>query len=147
MPPVKLGPEAQVSRSLVSHGCIINGKVLNSVLSPSVYVEEGAQVVDSIVLDDTTISQDAVVHYSIVDKQCYIAPGCCIGYGDDYTPNKDEPLYLNCGITVVGKGARLPLGLKVGRNCRINSGVRESDFATLLIPSGSSIDGKEVLEV
>jgi glucose-1-phosphate adenylyltransferase len=147
MPPVKLGPNAQVSRSLISHGCIINGKVLNSVLSPSVYVEEGAQVIDSIVFDDTIISKDAVVHYSIVDKECHIAPGCCIGYGDDYTPNKDEPRYLNCGITVVGKGARLPLGLKVGRNCRINSGVREGDFPTLLIPSGSSIDGKEVLEV
>ncbi len=146
MPPVKLGPDAQINRSLVSHGCIINGKVFNSVLSPSVYVEEGAQVIDSIVFDDTIISQDAVVHYSIVDKQCYIARGCCIGYGDDYVPNKDEPRYLNCGITVVGKGARLPPGLKVGRNCRINSGVLESDFSTLLIPSGSSIDGKEVLK-
>jgi glucose-1-phosphate adenylyltransferase len=143
MPSVKLGPKAQVSRSLVSNGCIINGMVFNSVLSPHVYVEEGAQVIDSIVFDDTVIAKGAVVHRSIIDKECYIAPGCCIGYGDDYTPNKDEPDNLNCGITVVGKGARLPSGLKVGRNCKINPGVQENDFSTLFIPSGSSIVGRE----
>ena len=147
MPPVKLGPNAQVGRSLVSNGCIVNGQVSNSVLSPHVYVEEGAQVIDSIVFDDTIVSKDAVVHRSIIDKECYISQGCCVGYGDDYTPNKDEPGYLNCGITVVGKGARLPPRLKVGRNCKINSAVQESDFPTLFIPSGSSIlGGEEVLQ-
>ena len=141
MPPVKLGPRAQVSRSLVSNGCIINGKVLNSVLSPHVYVEEGAQVIDSIVFDNTVIARDAVVHRSIIDKKCHIATGCYIGYGDDYTPNKDEPSYLNCGITVVGKGARLPSGVKVGRNCKIDPNVQENDFSTRFIPSGSSVAG------
>jgi glucose-1-phosphate adenylyltransferase len=143
MPPVKLGPKAQISRSLVSNGCIINGSVFNSVLSPHVYVEAGAQVIDSIIFDDTIIAKDAVVHRSIVDKECYIAEACCIGYGDDYVPNKDEPVYLNCGITVVGKGARLPPNLKVGRNCKIDSEVQESDFSTLFVPSGSSIVGRE----
>ncbi len=143
MPPVKLGPRAQISRSLVSNGCIINGNVHNSVLSPHVYVEEGAEVIDSIVFDDTIIARDAVVHRSIIDKECYIAQGCCIGYGDDYVPNMDEPVYLNCGITVVGKGARLPPGLKVGRNCKIDSEVQESNFSTLFIPSGSSVAGGE----
>ena len=141
MPPVKLGPKAQISRSLVSNGCIVNGSVFNSVLSPHVYVEAGSQVIDSIIFDDTTIAKDAVIHRSIIDKECCIAEGCCIGYGDDYVPNRDEPLYLNCGITVVGKGARLPPGLKVGRNCRIDPKVQESDFSTLFIPSGSSVAG------
>ena len=143
MPPVKLGPKAQINRSLVSNGCIINGTVLNSVLSPHVYVEEGAQVIDSIVFDDTIIAKDAVVHRSIIDKECHVAQGCCIGYGDDYVPNKDEPVYLNCGITVIGKGARLPPGLKVGRNCKIDSEVQESNFSTLFVPSGSSVVGGE----
>ena len=146
MPPVKLGPRAQTNRSLVSNGCIINGTVFNSVLSPHVYVEEGAHVMDSIIFHDTTIAQEAVVHRSIIDKECYIGPGCWIGCGEDYTPNKDEPDYLNCGITVIGEGARLPPGLRVGRNCKINPGVKESDFPTLSIPSGSSIEGEKVLE-
>ncbi len=143
MPPVKLGPRAQISRSLVSNGCIINGNVSNSVLSPHVYVEEGAHVMDSIVFDDTVIANDAVVHRSILDKECYIAPGCWIGCGDDYTPNNDEPSNLNSGITVIGKGVRLPPGLRVGRNCKIDPEVQEGDFSTLFIPSGSSVAGRE----
>jgi len=143
MPPVKLGPSAQISRSLVSNGCIINGRVLNSVLSPHVYVEEGAHVMDSIIFHDTVIARDAVVHRCIIDKECYIGPGCWVGCGDDYTPNRDEPDYLNCGITVVGKGARLPPGLRVGRNCRIDPRVKESDFSTLSVPSGSSVSATE----
>jgi len=146
MPPVKVGPRTQISRSLVSNGCIINGKVSNSVLSPHVYVEEGAHVMDSIIFHDTTITQDAVVHRSIIDKECYIGSGCWIGCGEDYTPNKDEPDYLNCGITVIGEGARLPPGLRVGRNCKIDLGVKESDFSSLCIPSGSSVGGKRVLK-
>jgi glucose-1-phosphate adenylyltransferase len=144
MPPVKLGPRAQINRSLVSNGCIINGNVFNSVLSPHVYVEEGAHVMDSIIFHDTTIAQDAIVHRSIIDKECYIGSGCWIGCSEDYTPNKDEPDYLNCGITVIGEGARLPPGLRVGRNCKIDPGVKESDFSTLIIPSGSSVGGAKV---
>jgi len=143
MPPVKLGPKAQINKSLVSNGCIINGSVFNSVLSPHVYVEEGAQVIASIVFDDTIIAKDAVVNRSIIDKECHIAQGCYIGYGDDYVPNKDEPVYLNCGITVVGRGAKLPPGLKVGRNCKIDSEVEESNFSNLFVPSGSSVLGGE----
>jgi glucose-1-phosphate adenylyltransferase len=145
MPPVKLGPRTQINRSLVSNGCIINGNVLNSVLSPHVYVEEGAHVMDSIIFHDTTIAQGAVVQRSIIDKECYIGSGCWIGCSEDYTPNKDEPDYLNSGITVIGKGARLPSGLRVGRNCKIDPGVKESDFSTLSIPSGSSV-GEKVLK-
>lgn len=146
MPPVKLGPKAQISRSLVSNGCIINGNVFNSVLSPHVYVEEGAHVMDSIIFQDSVIARDAVVQRSIIDKECYISPGCWIGCGEDYTPNKDEPDYLNCGITVIGKGARLPPGLRVGRNCKIAPGVKESDFSALFIPSGSSVGGEKILK-
>jgi glucose-1-phosphate adenylyltransferase len=146
MPPVKLGPRAQINRSLVSNGCIINGNVSNSVLSPHVYVEEGAHVLDSIVFHDTVIAEDAVVDRCIIDKECHIGSGCWIGCGDDYTPNRDEPEHLNCGITLIGKGARLPRGLRVGRNCRIDPGVQENDFSTLSIASGSSVQQERVLK-
>ena len=51
--PAKVGPTAQVHRSLISHGCVINGTVVNSVLSPGVRVDVGAVVRDSIVMFDT----------------------------------------------------------------------------------------------
>ena len=146
MPPVKVGPRAQITRSLVSNGCIVDGKVSNSVLSPHVYVEEGAHVMDSVVFHDTVIAQGAVVQRSIIDKECCIGSGCWIGCGEDYTPNKDEPDNLDSGITVVGKGASLPPGLRVGRNCKVAPGVKETDFSTLSIPSGTSVAAKEPLQ-
>lgn len=139
MPPVKLGPKAEICRSLVSNGAIINGRVQNSVISPRVFVEENAVVKDSIIFEDATVGKGAIVDRSIIDKQVWISPGCYIGYGDDSTANEEEPEYLNCGITVVGKGARIPGDVKVGRNCKIGCWVEGVDFASKVVPSGSSI--------
>ena len=41
-PPVKLGSLGQSRDSLLSNGCVIEGTVINSVLSPGVCVEPGA---------------------------------------------------------------------------------------------------------
>src|SRR5437763_4335961 len=51
-PPADIRRGAQISSSLISHGCIIKGQVERSVLSPGVVVEEGAEERDSIVLCD-----------------------------------------------------------------------------------------------
>ena len=53
--PAKVGPTAQVHKSLISHGCVIAGTVVNSVLSPGVRVDVGAVVRDSIVMFDSVI--------------------------------------------------------------------------------------------
>lgn len=142
--PVKSGPKAQIARGLVSNGAIINGRVENSVISPRVFVEEGAVVKDSIIFDDVTVGKGAIVDRSIVDKQVWIGPGCHIGYGNDFTPNQEEPEYLNTGITIVGKGAKIPGDVKVGRNCKIDCWVESADFASKLISSGSSVTRKSL---
>ncbi len=139
MPPAKFGPKAQVFRSLVVNGAIINGEVRNSVIFPGVFVEEGAQVKDSIIFNDTTIGKGTIVDRCIIDKQVWVGGGCHIGYGDDMTPNQEEPECLNSGITLVGKGVKIPNGVKIGRNCKIGYWVDRNDFTTTTIPSGSSI--------
>ena len=53
--PAKVGPTAQVHKSLISHGCVIAGTVVNSVLSPGVRVDVGAVVRDSIIMFDSVI--------------------------------------------------------------------------------------------
>lgn len=50
MPPVKFGENAIINRSLISDGSIIEGTVINSVLSPGVFVRKGAVVKDSVSL-------------------------------------------------------------------------------------------------
>ncbi len=142
LPPVKLGPKAQVERGLISNGAIINGRIENSVIFPKVFIEESAEVKNSIIFSDTTIGKGSVIDRCIIDKQVWISPGCHIGYSDDFTANREEPKYLKTGITVVGKGARLPDGVKVGRNCKIGCWVEASDLPSNSIASGESVDKK-----
>jgi glucose-1-phosphate adenylyltransferase len=139
LPPAKIGPRAYVSRSLVTEGDIINGHVEHSVLSPGVYIEDGAVVRDSILFDDCRIERGAVIERAILDKGVHIAEGCRVGSGDDYTPNRARPDLLSNGLTIIGKRARLSAGLAVGRNCIIGPNVREDDFDGHWVASGETI--------
>jgi glucose-1-phosphate adenylyltransferase len=109
------------------------------VLSPGVRVEAGALVRDSIIMNDTTIRAGAQVDRSIIDKLVEVGAGGCLGLGEDNTPNRAEPGNLNTGITIVGKSARLPAGVQVGRNCRIDPNVTPADFGVLAVPSGETV--------
>ncbi len=139
--PAKVGPTAQVHRSLISHGCQIDGTVVNSVLSPGVRVDVGAVVRDSIVMFDSVIRSGAVIDRSILDKQVVVGPGAIVGQGPlDDRPNRHEPGRLNTGITVVGKNAVIPRGARIGRNVKIAAEVRTTDFPTKVIRSGDSVE-------
>ena len=127
-PPARIGPEASLTRCMVSHGCVIEGTVDHSVLSPGVRVEAGAVVRDSIVMFDAVIGAGARLDRAILDKESRIGPGAVVGMGDDLRPNRDEPERLYAGLTLVGKRARVPRGVQIGRNCRIDPGVTERDF-------------------
>ncbi len=141
--PAKVGPTAQVHRSLISHGCVIDGTVVNSVLSPGVRVGVGAVIRDSIVMFDSVIRSGAVVDRSILDKEVVIGQGAIVGDGPyDDRPNKQEPGRLNTGITVVGKRAVVPRGTRIGRNVRVAADIRSSDFVKKVIRSGESVDAK-----
>jgi glucose-1-phosphate adenylyltransferase len=139
--PAKVGSTAQIHRSLISHGCIIDGTVVNSVLSPGVVVEVGAVVRDSIVMFDSIIRARAVVDRSILDKEVVVGPGAIVGDGPiPDKPNKAEPGRLNTGITVVGKQSVIRRGARLGRNVKIGEGVRTGDFISPVVKAGASVD-------
>ena len=143
--PAKVGPTAQVHRSLISHGCMIEGTVVNSVLSPGVRVGVGAVVRDSIVMFDSVIRSGAVVDRSILDKEVVVGQGTIVGDGPfPDKPNKQEPGRLNTGITVVGKRAVIPRGVRVGRNVRVAADVRSTDFVGRVVRSGESVERRAV---
>jgi glucose-1-phosphate adenylyltransferase len=138
--PALIGPEGQVTRSMISHGCVIRGQVEHSILSPGVRVERGAVVRDSIIMFDSVVGEGAQVDRAIVDKDCVVGDGTWIGKGDDLRPNRDEPERLFAGITLVGKRAVIPPGVEIGRNCRIDPGVVEGDFGgSRTIRSGETV--------
>lgn len=142
-PPVKLGPAGQSRDSLVSNGCVIDGVVINSILSPGVRVEAGATVRDSIIMNDTVIRAGAVVDRCVLDKEIEVGAGAQVGVGKDDTPNQLEPANINTGITIVGKRACIPPGVKIGRNCRIDPGTTKDDYTQVEVPSGGTISLKE----
>jgi glucose-1-phosphate adenylyltransferase len=142
-PPVMVGPAGASHHSLVSSGCVINGMVINSVLSPGVYIERGAVVRDSVIMNDTTIRAGAVVDRCVLDKEIEIGPGAQVGVGVDLTPNQLEPANLDTGVTLIGKRARVPAGAVIGRNCRIDPDTEPEDFPELQVPSGATIGRRE----
>lgn len=144
-PPAHIRDGAQVVNSLISHGCIIKGRVERSVLSPGVIVEEGAVVRDSILLFDTIVGAGSSIDRTITDKEVIIGKQCQIGYGDDMTPNRLEPTRLNVGITLIGKRAHLPDNLKVGRNCKIGTDLRPEDFPADTLASGETVEDRTFL--
>ena len=143
-PPAKVGRRAYISRSLLDLGCIINGHVEHSVLSPGVYVEEGAVVRDSIIFDNCRIESGAIVERSIVDKDVLVGKNSYVGYGDDWSPNHERPDIVNCGITILGKRAKLPPYVRIGRNVVIGPNVMaEAQAEDGYIPSGTTIRAVE----
>ncbi len=141
-PPARFGFNTRVQSSLISAGSNIQGEVINSVLAPGVTVEEGAVVRDSILFADCTVEKGAVVDYSILDKRAHIGAGAVVGSGGNHTVvNRLNPSHLYTGITLIGKGSRIPAEHKIGRNCVINSLVDEEDYP------GKSIEDGETLSI
>jgi len=125
---------ARIRSSLIARGCVIEGRVENSVISPGVRIGRGALVTDSVVFHDTMIEEGAQVFKTIVDKQVKISRRVVIGQGRN-SANRRYPGHLNTGITVIGKNAVIYAGKTIGKNCIVNpGGIVDKDFI-----SGSTI--------
>lgn len=141
-PAALIGPEARVDGNLLCDGCRVDGTALRSVISPGVYIAPGAIVRDAIVMNDTVIGTGAVLDRVIIDKQVVIGNEARVGDGDDNIPNQRAPQRLNTGITVIGKGTRIPAGLCIGRNVEVGVSLPEAAFPKDRVPSGQTILGK-----
>ncbi|MDQ3938200.1 MAG: hypothetical protein M3253_05910, partial [Chloroflexota bacterium] len=77
-----------------------------------------------------------------IDKEVSVGPNAVVGMGADFaTPNRQEPNRLNTGISVVGKRAVIPSGMRLGRNVKVGEGVRPSDFGgRRSVPSGGTVE-------
>ena len=137
-------PSAYISRtsnvrnSLVARGCVIEGTVINSILSPGVRVARNAKVIDSIVFHDTTISAQAIIQCSIIDKQVSVGTSVQIGSGK-LIANRKSPKHLASGITLVGKLAQIGAGITIGKNCVISPDARLTAAKHKNIGSGSTV--------
>jgi glucose-1-phosphate adenylyltransferase len=139
-PPLSLLKNSNVERSMICNGSVIAGSVRSSVLSPGVIVEKGAVVEDSVILQDCVIGRGARVIRSILDKEVRVGSKAVVGLGNARTANDIQPEYLDFGITLAGKGTRIPSGIRIGTNCLISGRIPRKD-----IPDGGSSVSSESL--
>jgi glucose-1-phosphate adenylyltransferase len=130
--PARFLTGCSVQSSMVSAGSLIEGTVINSVLSPGVKVKKGAIVRDSILLEDCVVEEGATVDLCVCDKRVVVGAGTLLGFGTDLEhANHDFPKHLYTGITLVGKSAQLAPGMRIGRNCIVGSEYAGSEALTL----------------
>lgn len=71
--PTRYGTKANVHNSFIADGCVINGTVKNSILFRGVTVEKGAVVENCILMQETSVGQNATLSNVISDKNSVIS--------------------------------------------------------------------------
>ena len=137
--PAFTGPEAIVEGSLLCDGCRVFGRVARSIIGPGAVVEEGAEINDSIIMNNAVIGAGARVERSIIDKRVVVGEDSVVGWGDDNTPNRAMPNHLNTGLTLLGKRAQVPAGVKVGRNVIVRPRVSAAAYPPGDVASGETL--------
>ncbi len=99
-PPHKIGAGGRVVNSMLTEGCVVNGEVINSVLSNSVKIEEGAFVKDCVIMGNVTVKKGAKVEYAIIDHDCVIEENAIVGASRE----------AGAKIAVLGAGYRVAEG-------------------------------------
>jgi glucose-1-phosphate adenylyltransferase len=126
------GQKGRITNSLISPGCVIKGLVENSILSPGVYVDENAEVRNSIVMANTSIGYHSLVDRCVLDEGVKLGQYCYVGFGK-------SPLPGSCEITVLGKDVTVPSHTAIGRECKVLPHIGSAAFNSRVIPSGSTI--------
>lgn len=138
--PARFAAGSSVCCSMISAGCVIEGEVVNSVLSPGVKVGPGCKVRDSIIMHDCIIEEGASIDLTIMDKRVRVGKGAVVGNGTNKSvPNSKYPDHLYTGITLVAKEAVIPPATTIGRNCIINSWCTQEDFKDNMLKDGETV--------
>ena len=77
-----IGKDAEIKSSLTVEGCIVHGKVENSVLFQGVYVGKGAVIKDAVIMPNTRIEDEVVIEKAIIGSEAIVGKGCKIGDGN-----------------------------------------------------------------
>ncbi|MBJ2121538.1 glucose-1-phosphate adenylyltransferase [Arthrobacter sp. MSA 4-2] len=114
-PPAKFvrsatGRSGAAHDSIVSAGVVVSGgTVQGSILATDVFVEENAEVSDSVLMDKVTIGPGAIVRRAIIDKNVKIPAGARIGVDRELDLSRGFAV-TESGLTILSKGQIVPPG-------------------------------------
>lgn len=109
LPPAKFvfnqdGRRGQAINSLVAEGTIVSGGIVqDSVIGRGVYIDSGAAIINSLVMDRVQVGQHCKINLAIIDKNVVIPPKTVIGYNleEDKKRFHVDP---DSNIIVIAKG-------------------------------------------
>ena len=122
LPPQYISENAEVENSLISDGCMVNGKLDYSVLFEDVTIEEGATVEYSLVMPGAVVKKGAHVQYAIVAENVKVGEGAIVGENPANISDRDD-----WGIAVVGAGVRIGKKATVKAKSMISKNVKEGE--------------------
>jgi glucose-1-phosphate adenylyltransferase len=112
----------RVVDSLVANGVIVSGATVErSILSMVGKVEDGAEILDSLLLGHDVVGEGARIRRSIVDKWVTVPPGENVGY--------DHERDVSRGFTLVDGGREVTVEL-------LRTGYRCTDACITVVPRG-----------
>ena len=138
LPPQFVATEAVIERSIIGEGSELYGTVKNSVLGSRVTIEEGAEVIDSIVMQNTTVKKGAKIYKSIVAENCEIGENAVIGVGEMAESQLDKKVYAS-DLATIGENSVIPAGVTIGKNTAISGVTTPEDYVNGALPSGGYI--------
>jgi len=105
------GKDSEIIHSIVTEGCVIEGRVENSVLSNSATVGKGANVLYSVLMPGAVVEDGAVVEYAIIGEHTVVKAGAHVGAPPDGT---DKWGVATCGPDIViRENAVVPAGAMI----------------------------------
>lgn len=130
MPPHCVGINASIERSSVAEGCDVAGVVKHSVLFAGVTVEEGAEVVDSVVMPGAVIRSGAKVQRAILGENSVVGRDSFVGAerrpeDGEYDTSLTDDITLIASGTEIAAGSRVPVGMIV--NTRVYGAIEDEE--------------------
>jgi len=73
--PSYYGESCDIQNCVVADGCILDGKVTNSILFRDVTIQEHAEIDNCVIMNDAKIGEGSELKYVILDKNITVRPG------------------------------------------------------------------------
>ena len=138
VPPMYLGSDAYVERTISGDMTGIYGKVYGSVIGYDVVIGEGTEIHDSIIMNGARIGAGCYLEKAIIAEDTYIGDNVHLGGGEDM-PNDTRPDIYNSGLVTVAERSIIPGNVYVGMNSVLSGELTHDDFPGDRLPSGSTL--------
>ncbi|WP_027436927.1 glucose-1-phosphate adenylyltransferase [Lachnospira multipara] len=135
IPPQYIASDAYIEKSIIGDGTEVYGKIFNSVIGSGVIIEEGAEVHDSIIMNNTKIGKNTIINKSIIAEDVVIGDNVELGVGEE-AENIKLPKIYNSGLVTIGECTVIPDNIKVGKNSAISGVTTASDYTDNQLASG-----------